>query len=139
VAEHDDREHEDHDRAERDEVTEREQRLAEPGVDPDERIVGEREGAAELEDAVEERAGQRSPARQRQPQQRQQRDEQRGRQREAQARTPQRLELAVAEPDPDRVAAREDGARHERRERHPLTVGPLTVGPLTVGPLTVGS
>jgi len=100
---------------------ESEERLSEPGVDPDEGVVGEREGSAEDERPVEQHADERSPARTRQPEDGHHTREEPRREHEANACAPERVELTVAEPDADRVSACEHCAGDERRERGPFT------------------
>jgi hypothetical protein len=76
-------------------------------VDADERVVGTAEGAAEDDGAVEDRADERTTAGQRKPQDRHRHPEQSGREHEAETRSPQRIELAIAVAHADRVAAGE--------------------------------
>ena len=100
---------------ERHERYEREQDLAEARVQLDERVVGERVRRAELKEAEDESAGECPSAGNRKPQRHHEDRKERRREREAQPRAPERIELAVREPDADRVAAGEDGARSRRR------------------------
>jgi hypothetical protein len=100
----------------------RQQRLAEPGVYPDECVVGKGKRGAEVERAVHQRAGQRPAARQRLPQHHHGRHQHGRGEREPQARSPQRVELTVAEPDPDRVPTGQDGNGDEAGERDPRAV-----------------
>lgn len=102
----------------------RQQDLAETGVHPDEPVIDQPERAAEVQEAVEQRADQRPSTWERQPQHDHGAQEQRRGERESQAGAPQRRKLAVAEPDAHRVATGKDGVRHEGRERHPLAIGP---------------
>jgi hypothetical protein len=92
--------------------------LAEPGVDVDQRVVREREGDPEVEDAEEDRPGERSAARELQSADGHHgQQEQRGGT-EPQGRAPQRVEFTIAEADADRVPAREDRGGQERGGRH---------------------
>jgi hypothetical protein len=113
-------EHGEEERCERDD---REERLAQAGVDVHQPVVGEREGPADREDSVEDRSSQRTSARRRQTQDRHQRRKQRRGEREAQARSPERVELAVAEPDRHRVPSGEYRHRDESGERRAVVGG----------------
>jgi hypothetical protein len=85
----------------------REQRLPEAGVNPLETEVRQREGAPEVQCAEDQRSGERSSARQGKPHDHDRGEEQQRGEREAQSCSPQWSEFAVAEADPNGIAARE--------------------------------
>jgi hypothetical protein len=95
----------DHGQQQRHQRHQREQGLGESSVQPDERVVGEGEGGAEVEQAVEERTGQGPSARGLQVEHGHGRPKEGCGEREPQAGAPQRRKLAVAEPDTDGIAA----------------------------------
>src|SRR5215207_4151401 len=92
-------------------------------MDPNERVVGKREGPSEVQCPIDDRAGKCLSSRNREPERRHDGEEQRRGEREAEAGSPQRRKLTVAEPDADAVAPREDRAGEECRERHALARG----------------
>ena len=94
-----------------------EQRLPEAGMDLNERVVREAERAAKDERAVEQHAQQRSPSWKREPHDGHHCSEQARGEQETKPGTPERIELTIADPDADGVAARKQRPDDERRKR----------------------
>src|SRR6266545_4245404 len=102
---------------EREERDEGEQRLPKSGVYADKPVIGEGEREAKIQRAVERCTGESTTARERESERGHGRDEQRSRQQEAQACSPRRSELPIAETHADGVAPGQHRAGHERGER----------------------
>ena len=101
---------------------EREDRLPEARVDPDECVVGEAERPAEEQRAVQECSEQRAVTRKREPQHGGHRAEEAGCEQEPKARAPERIELAVADPHAHGVPSRQHRTDDEGRERPAVAV-----------------
>src|SRR4029450_1157566 len=101
----------------RGERNEREQRLAEAGVDPNERVVRAAERSSEDYDPVQERTDERASTGKLQLEDRDHRPEQRSCEREPKPGAPEWVELSIAEPNADRVPAREHRLYEERCKR----------------------
>jgi hypothetical protein len=111
--------------------------LAEPGMQPDQGVVGQGEGGAEVQGAVHQGTGQRPTMRKRQPPHGHDRQQQGGGQAEPETGTPQGGKLAVAEPDRDPIAASQHSAGQEAGQHHALPIaghGPTICWAIAIPP-----
>ena len=89
----------------------------------DEPVVGERERSGDRQCAIDKRTGHRSSCGEREPQHDHDCRQQGRRQQEPEAGSPERIELAVAEADRNRIPAGEDRHGDERRQRCAFVAG----------------